>query len=142
MCNFETVLQHIGPSASPLMSFLYNDDAKSLVVINKYISGFVLRHKARWGFAIATFSSDTDGNFSIGTSKNIRHHGPLTSSQRLVFTNNFPFGPKTSPTHAVYISNNNISRKRLIECTKDEFLIIKKAALPFIEAHKFKTVIH
>lgn len=52
----EDTLQHLGPSAQPLMSFLYKKDAANFLTTNKYIAELVSAYQKRWGFKKPIFT--------------------------------------------------------------------------------------
>lgn len=57
----EDTLQHLGPSAQPLLSFLYRGEAANLLTTSKYIAELVSAYETRWGFKKPIFTKDYYG---------------------------------------------------------------------------------
>ena len=83
MADFETILQHLGPSAAPFMSFLNKADANKLAVMNKYVAEKVLAHAVRWGFAPAPYIEHADGRFTLTTNRGSFTFIPLKPHEQI-----------------------------------------------------------
>jgi len=70
--TFESILQHLGPSAKPLMDFMDSNMACQLSQTGKYVRSFVLSHKMRWGFRLGPFTINPNGSYVIKITN--RHH--------------------------------------------------------------------
>lgn len=141
MADFETVLQHLGPSAAPLMSFLNKADAKKLFVMNKYVAEKVLAHAVRWGFAPAPYIEHADGRFTLTTNRGSFTFIPLKPYEqiwvrkskkgvRLIF--------KPNLTHEIVIVGNHYGDVRLVSVTIEDARAIYNEAKPYMEARKLK----
>lgn len=140
MTNFETIIQHLGPSASPLMSFLNKSDANKLAVMNKYIADKVLAHTVRWGFKPAPYMEHADGRFTLTTSR-----GPYTFNHLKPHEH---IGVRKSKgvrgriyynwTHEIVIVGNDYGDIRLVSVSIEEARAIYKEAKPYIEARRLK----
>jgi len=127
MTNFESILNHLGPSAKPLMDFMNNVMARNLSQTNKCVRTFILNHKMRWGFPLAPYSANPDGSFVLKTSTSTYKSKSLTKNQTLVFTRNM--APHYSMSHAVWLVNGNGLTVRLIGGTREDIDAIKKMYL-------------
>jgi len=135
MATFELALQHLGPSAAPIMGFLHNKTAAALLVTNKYVGGLVQAHARRWGFALAPYSETPDGSFTMRAAGRHVQRAPLKPWQGLRFRKlaKSPWWPVTS-TAAVYIGGSWGAERLILHGTKEEIRTIAREAAPYMAA--------
>jgi hypothetical protein len=140
MADFETVLQHLGPSASPLMSFLNKADANKLAVMNKYIAEKVLAHAVRWGFKPAPYMEHADGRFTLTTSRGPYTFNPLKPHEQIGVRKSKGVRGRIyyNWTHEIVIVGNDYGDIRLVSVSIEEARAIYKEAKPYIEARRLK----
>jgi hypothetical protein len=83
MTDFEIILDHLGPSAAPLMSFLHKVEASRLLLTNKNVAEKVLAHARRWGFKPSPYVEHPDGSFTITTKDGSSRFRALKRFERL-----------------------------------------------------------
>ena len=141
MADFETILQHLGPSAAPFMSFLNKADANKLAVMNKYVAEKVLAHAVRWGFAPAPYIVHADGRFTLTPNRGSFTFIPLKPHEqiwvrkskkgvRLIF--------KPNLTHEIVIVGNHYGDVHLASVTIEDARAIYNEAKPDMDARKLK----
>jgi hypothetical protein len=120
--TFESILQHLGPSAKPLMDFMNNNMARNLSQTNKYVRAYVIRHKDRWGFVLAPYSENPDRSYVIKLDNKV-YRGVLRHAEFLTFK---PNGyPNMWAVNSSYLG-------QLICGTKKEIYEVMKEASPFL----------
>ena len=139
MADFETVLQHLGPSAAPLMSFLNNADAKKLFVMNKYVADKVLAHTVRWGFAPAPYMEHADGRFTLTTKHGSFTNNPLKPCEQIGVRKSRGVRSRIFPnlTHEIVIVGK-YGDIRLASVSIEDARGIYNEAKPYMEARKLK----
>lgn len=140
MVDFETVLQHLGPTAAPLMSFLNKADANKLAVMNKYIAEKVLAHTVRWGFKPAYYMEHADGRFTLTTSRGAYTFNPLKPHEQIGVRKSKGVRARIyyNWTHEIVIVGNHYGDIHLVSVSIEEARAIYKEAKPYIEARKLK----
>ena len=139
MTDFETVLQHLGPSAAPLMSFLNDADAKKLFVMNKYVAEKVLAHTVRWGFAPAPYMEHADGRFTLTTKHGSFTNNPLKPCEQIGVRKSRGVRSRIFPnlTHEIVI----VGKYRdilLASVSTEDARGIYNEAKPYMKARKLK----
>jgi hypothetical protein len=139
MADFETVLQHLGPSAAPLMSFLNKADATKLFVMNKYVAEKVLAHTVRWGFAPAPYMEHADGRFTLTTKHGSFTNNPLKPCEQIGVRKSRGVRSRIFPnlTHEIVIVGK-YGDIRLVSVTIEDARGIYNEAKPYMEARKLK----
>lgn len=139
MADFETVLQHLGPSAAPLMSFLNKADATKLFVMNKYVAEKVLAHTVRWGFAPAPYIEHADGRFTLTTKHGSFTNNPLKPCEQIGVRKSRGVRSRIFPnlTHEIVIVGK-YGDTRLASVTIEDARGIYNEAKPYMEARKLK----
>ena len=140
MADFETVLQHLGPSAAPLMSFLNKADAKKLFVMNKYVAEKVLAHAVRWGFTPAPYIEHEDGRFTLTTKHGSFTNIPLKPYEQIGVRKSRGVRSRIFPnlTHEIVIVGNHYGDVSLVSVTIEDARAIYNEAKPYMEARKLK----
>ena len=133
MTDFETAIQHLGPSAKPLLSFLHKTEARNLLTTNMYLSTVVSVHGTRWGFAQAPYTEFPDGSFTVRTNRETVHQRKLKPWESLEFRK-LPRLQGTN-THMVAIADGMTSY-RVVKGTRDEIIAIAREYKPYKLARK------
>lgn len=139
MTTFETILQHLGPSAAPLMSFLNKADAKKLFVMNKYVAEKVLAHAVRWGFTPAPYIEHEDGRFTLTTKHGSFTNIPLKPYEQIGVRKSRGVRSRIFPnlTHEIVIVGK-YRDVRLASVSIEDAKAIYNEAKPYMESRKLK----
>ena len=131
MINLETIMDHLGPTASPLMALLDVVDAKNLLVVSKYLSSRVSAYSTRWGFKVPPYMEYADGSFAVTIRGLMKKFKPLKKYQSLKIDTVPPRSLPDYRTHALVISGGQTSRvvygsrsdiKDILACAKPYML--------------------
>jgi hypothetical protein len=118
MNNFEIILDHLGPTAKPLMDFLDLADAKNMLTVSKYTSSLVLTHFRRWGFKMPPYMEYTDGTFAITIRGETTKFKPVKPHHTLMFDRVASRTVSDDRTHVLVI--HGCRTTRLIHGTRSE----------------------
>jgi len=140
MSDFEIILDHLGPSAAPFMSFLHRVEATKLLLTNKKIAEKVTSHARRWGFRPSPYVEHADGRFTLTTSEGSVTFRPLRPWQRLGFSKTSISRRKLFPelTHDIIVVGNHCGSKHLLSASSADVRAIYKEAKPYMEIRKVK----
>jgi len=128
MINLETIMDHLGPTASPLMALLDVVDAKNLLVVSKYVSSRVSAYSNRWGFKVPPYMEYADGSFAVTIRGLTKKFKPLKKYQSLKIDTVPPRSLLDYRTHALVISQSS----HVVYGTRSDIKDILKCAKPYM----------
>ena len=140
MSDFEIILDHLGPSAAPLMSFLYRIEAAKLLLTNKNVAEKVSAHAGRWGFQPAPYEEHADGRFTLTTSQGSKTFPPLRPWQRLGYRKLSDRERMRNPLigYKLVVAGDYNGPKHLMHVSIADRKTICRESKPYIEARNLK----